>query len=107
MAWHWSNGAIFDMARFDVYCNPGRKRVNVPWLLDVQSNHLDALATRIVIPLRRLDCFPNVPLPEDLIPVVMIDGVACLLDTPQLAAIPGNELKNPVASLGDKHSAIT
>jgi toxin CcdB len=95
------------MARFDVYPNPGRHQTHVPYLLDVQSNHLDALATRIVIPLRRLDLFPKVTLPEDLIPVFVIEGIACLLDTPQLAAIPKSELKQRVTSLADMQTAIT
>ncbi len=87
------------MARFDVYRNHGRHQASVPYLLDVQSNHLGALATRVVIPLRRLDRFPNVAMPEDITPSLVIEDIACFLDTPQLAAIPGAELKDLVISV--------
>lgn len=95
------------MARFDVYRNLGHHQTTVPYLLDVQSNHLDALATRIVIPLRRMDKFPQVVLPKDLIPVFMIEGIECLLDAPQLAAIPKSELKVLVTTLATNQSSIT
>jgi len=39
------------MARFDVYANPGSKSDTTPYLLDVQSDLLDDLETRMVIPL--------------------------------------------------------
>lgn len=87
------------MARFDVYRNHGRHQASVPYLLDVQSNHLGALATRVVIPLRQLDRFPNVAMPADITPDLVIEGVACFLDTPQLAAIPAVELKHCVMSV--------
>jgi len=38
--------------------------------------------------LRRRDRFPAVPLPERLMPVLEIEGVACLMETPKLAAVP-------------------
>lgn len=94
------------MARFDIYRNHGRHQATSPYLLDVQSNHLGGLSTRIVIPLRRLDKFPQVLLPKDLIPIFVIEGVECLLDTPQLAAIPMSELKILVTSIADSQLAI-
>jgi toxin CcdB len=95
------------MARFDVYRNGGRHQVSTPYLLDIQSNHLEALGTRIVIPLRRIDRFPAVALPRDLLPVFAIEGIDCLLDVPQLAAIPLSELKICVASLAANQLAVT
>jgi toxin CcdB len=86
------------MARFDVFPNPSQRSA-VPYVVDVQGNHLSGLATRVVIPLRRLDSFAPVPLPPDLIPVFTIEGIECMLDTPTLGAIPRNELGKPVASL--------
>ena len=40
------------MARFDVYPNPGQQAKTTPYLLDVQSDLLDDLDTRVLIPLR-------------------------------------------------------
>ena len=106
-----SNGAAFDIAafdiaRFDVFRNPGKGQAAVPFLLDVQSKHIGALGSRIVIPLRRLDHFPKVPLPHDLTPVFEIEGIVCMLDTPQLAAIPKAALKTLVASLTHEQATI-
>ena len=40
------------MAQFDVYLNPNSStRRNIPYLLDVQADLLDAMATRVVVPL--------------------------------------------------------
>jgi toxin CcdB len=40
------------MAQFDVYLNPNTATRNViPYLLDVQAELLDSLATRVVVPL--------------------------------------------------------
>ncbi|WP_396267386.1 CcdB family protein [Ideonella sp.] len=39
------------MARFDVYANPGSHAKTTPFLVDVQSDLLDGLDTRMVIPL--------------------------------------------------------
>ena len=81
------------MARFDIYRNGGSHQESTPYLIDVQSNVLEPLNTRVVIPLTRVDHFAKVPLPKDLIPIFKIEGIACLLDTPKLAAIPKHELK--------------
>jgi len=63
------------MARFDVYANPGSHAATTPYLLDVQSNLLDGLDTRMVIPLRSLDHFPKVKLPTRLTPILSVaDG---------------------------------
>ena len=41
------------MARFDVYTNPDKsEHLHTPFVLDVQNDHIDAVETRIVIPLR-------------------------------------------------------
>ena len=54
------------MARFDVYANPdAAERKHTPYLLDVQNDYIDALATRVVIPLRaRVGVRPARPQPE-------------------------------------------
>ncbi len=106
MACRWINGARFDMARFDVYRNTGQHAARTPFLVDIQSNHLAGLGTRIVIPLRLRDSFPPVALPADLTPVFTIEGLVCFLDTPKLAAIPQKELGSPLASLEHRQSEL-
>jgi toxin CcdB len=95
------------MARFDVYRNSGPLATSTPYLLDVQCSLLDGLDTRIVIPLRRVDKFPNVNLAKDLTPVFDIEGVSCILETPKLAAVPTRLLKNYVMSLSEQQSLIS
>jgi len=59
-----------------------------PYFMNVQSDLLQRLETRIVIPLRRRDRFAAVNLPANLTPTFEIEGVECLLETPKLAAVP-------------------
>lgn len=87
------------MARFDVYRNNSQQAIAVPYLLDVQSEVLSGLDTRVVIPLRRRDSFPLARLPDNLMPIVVIEDLECVLETPKLAAVPLRILKAPVASL--------
>lgn len=76
------------MAHFDVYANPGSHAKTTPFLVDVQSDLLDGLDTRIVIPPRKLNYFTTVKLPTHLTPVLHIQRQACLLETPKMAAVP-------------------
>ena len=85
------------MARFDVYANPGSHAGTTPYLLDVQSDLLDALESRMVVPLRSLRHFQPVKLPSRLTPVFSIRGEDCLLETPKMGAVPMRVLKSPVA----------
>ena len=87
------------MARFDIYINPGRNSKTIPYLVDVHSNVISGLATRIVIPVRILAGFAAMALPGDLFPLITIDGVEYFLDTPQMGAMPVNELKVKTGTL--------
>jgi len=95
------------MARFDVYANPGAHASGTPYLLDVQSNLLDGLDSRMVIPLRSLDHFAKVKLPTRLTPVLCIHGKDYLLETPKMGAVPQRVLKNCVACVSDDQACIT
>jgi len=95
------------MARFDVYPNPGSHANTTPYLLDVQSNLLDGLESRMVVPLRSLAHFANVKLPTRLTPVLTIQGKDFLLETPKMGAVPRRILKTPIASVADHHTQIT
>jgi toxin CcdB len=95
------------MARFDVYANPGVHASTTPYLLDVQSNLLDGLDSRMVIPLRRLSQFASIKFPDRLTPVIHIQGEDCLLETPKMGAVPLRILKDCVASLDADQARIT
>jgi toxin CcdB len=104
---HWTRGGRSEMPRFDVYLNTGAQAATTPYLLDVQSDLLQGLETRIVVPLRRRDRFPVVSLPATLTPTFEVEGVECLLETPKLAAVPLRLLKTSVASLAARQFEIT
>lgn len=95
------------MARFDVYANPGSHAATTPYLLDVQSDLLDGLDTRMVIPLRSLKHFPDVKLSSRLTPIFTVDGEDCLLETPKMGAAPRRLLKKPVATLAGEQAHVT
>ena len=94
------------MARFDVYKNPGKHAGTTPYLLDVQSDLLDGLDSRIVVPLRDVAHFPNVKFPIRLTPVLTINGQEFLLETPKMGAVPLRILKSPITSLVDMRIQI-
>ena len=84
------------MARFDVYRAP-----NGDLLLDVQSDHLDHLPTRVVVPLF------NLPSLGDLTPGFDVHGDRVLMMTHYLTAVPRQSLRRPVANLSRERDAIT
>lgn len=90
------------MARFDVFARPD----HVPGLLlQVQSDFLDGLDTRVVVPLMPPD---RVPRPtRDLHPVFEVDGEHYVMATQLLGALPRHELRSPVASLAHERDNIT
>jgi toxin CcdB len=93
------------MARYDVYTNPdSAERKQTPYLLDVQNDYIDTLATRVVIPLRREPAFG--PPARDLNPVLVVGGDNVVLDTAAMGAVPVSELRKRVASLKDDRSQI-
>lgn len=95
------------MARFDVYPNLGAHADTTPYLLDVQSELLDGLDSRMVIPLRSLAHFAKVKLPVRLTPVLQVQGQDYLLETPKMGAVPKRILKTAVASLAGAQDQIT
>ena len=81
------------MARFSVYAGVGRGE---GFVVDVQATLLDALSTRVVIPLLPADSGPTI---RDLNPVVDIGGRPFVMMTQELSAVPRVLLKRSVGSL--------
>jgi len=83
------------MARFDIFANPfAPERRHTPYVLDVQNDHLGALATRVVIPLRTPEEFGTPA--RGLNPALEVAGRTLFLDTAALAPVPAIFLKAPV-----------
>ena len=94
------------MAQFDLYRNPNpTTRARIPYLLDVQSDLLDSLATRVVVPL----CKPVVlkgKLAERLNPAFEVDGRKLCMLTPELAGLPVKAMGAPIGNLTGERAAI-
>lgn len=102
MAWcrGWRNP---DLAQFDVYVNPQlASREFVPYVLDVQSDLINQLSTRLVMPLSRVGVGES-KLPLSLCPPVEIDTESLLVLAHLAAPVPARLLRKPVCSL--KHRA--
>lgn len=87
------------MRQFDVYSNPNpTTRKAYPYIVDIQHSVLDDLATRIVIPLGKLDAFRHESM-KTLTPIIEYEGEKLVLLTPQITAIPARLLQQPLGSL--------
>lgn len=91
------------MAQFDVHRNP--KRGLYPLLLDLQSELLSALATRVVAPLMVLKRYGARPITR-LNPVVRINGADHVVVFQELAAIPSSALGDVVGSLASRRADL-
>lgn len=93
------------MAQFDIYPNRNPEtRESIPYLLDVQADMLDVLATRIVIPLYHGDAIPKPA--RHLNPVVEVDGRSMVLSTAELAGVPASMLGDAAGNLHDYRDDI-
>jgi toxin CcdB len=91
---------------FSVYRNKNpRTRASFPLLVDVQTELLEELQTRVVIPLTKVTGLTKKPL-RHLTPAVTFEGAAYVLMTPQLAGIARAELGEPVGSLARQRHDI-
>jgi toxin CcdB len=94
------------MAHLDIFTNPDPETTAaIPFLLDIQSNLLDALPTRVVIPLAYPEAIETLPILR-LNPKVGVGGTALVALTQDMAALPRRLLKDPVANLSPQREEI-
>ena len=84
------------MAQFDIYPNPGQGKIDVPFLVVIQNNHIAShTGTSIVIPLRA-----NSITLETICPPVEVPGTGqFVLSVIEIFAIANTRLRNPVGTL--------
>ena len=93
------------MARFDVYANPDTsERKHTPYYVDVQNDFIDALTTRVVIPMRKEAVFGARA--RNLNPALTVGADSVVLDTAAIGAVPLSELRKPVANLRDNRALV-
>jgi toxin CcdB len=92
--------------QYDVYPNPSpRMRDVYPYVLDVQSDLLKALATRMVMPLA-VTSLPASNLPRRLCPMVQVKGQSLMLVPFEAAPLDKRHLKSKVATLRERADDI-
>lgn len=95
------------MAQFDVYANPQpASRQFVPYVVDVQSDLINQLATRLVMPLTRVGV-GEARLPINLCPSVEIGGEPLTLLAHMAAPVAARLLRKPVGSLQHRASEVS
>ncbi len=91
------------MAQFTVYENTNKYTNNtIPYLVDIQSELLDGLSTRVVAPMCPSSAIGK-PI-SNLSPTFEINGSLYVLLTSQLAGIPLHELGPSVCDLSEYRS---
>lgn len=94
------------MAQFSVYRNKNpRTKTTFPLLVDIQSDLLEPLSTRVVVPLTRSPALTKKPV-SHLTPEVSFEGDRYLLMTPQLAGVTRTELGSLAGSLAEERQTI-
>jgi len=87
------------MPQFDIYANPNKKsRSAYPFIIDIQSNLIDDLATRIVAPLALYTKFKDEELKKLTLRVSYQEQELVIL-IPQITSMPANLLKEPIGTL--------
>jgi len=93
------------MAQYDVFANPsGSANDGIPYVVVVQSDLLNALATRLTIPLAVLDVATRVP--TALCPVIMVKRQRLHALAHYAAPLPEKFLKRPVDNVASQASAL-
>jgi len=93
------------MAQFDVYRNPSEATLkDIPFVVVVQSDLLDTLATRMTIPLCTLEFAAQVP--EKLCPRVSVNDQKLRALAHYAGALPTRSLRQKVANLTADASAL-
>lgn len=93
------------MAQYDVFTNPsGNATDGIPYVVVVQSDLLDGLATRLTMPLAVLDIAKKVP--TALCPVILVKGQRLHALAHYAAPLPAKALKQPVENVASQASAL-
>jgi len=94
------------MSQFGVHRNPNPDtQAATPYLLDVQSDLIEDLGTRVVVPLCSASAMQG-KLIKTLMPVIEIEGMQYAMLTPQLAGISKKQMGAKVSDLSHQRDEI-
>jgi len=95
------------MPQFTVHRNRNAApRSRYPLLLNIQSDLLAELGTRVVVPMTPATAVARRAAMRTLTPVLVVDDKDYLLMTPQLAGVAARDLGPPVADLSGQRPAV-
>ncbi|APC90636.1 TPA: CcdB family protein [Vibrio parahaemolyticus] len=87
------------MSQFSLYKNKDKSTaIAYPYFVNVQSELLDTLNTRLVIPLTPIELLEK-KAPSHLCPIIHIDEGDFVILTHQMASVPKKILQEPVNDL--------
>lgn len=93
------------MAQYDVFKNPSSSAAaGIPFVVVIQSDLLEALPTRLVMPLAMLDFAGKVP--TALCPVIAVKGQRLHALAHYAAPLPAKALRRPVDNVAAQSSAL-
>jgi len=93
------------MAQFDVYANPNpATKRTIPFLLDIQTDLLNNLTTRVVIPLYKVSAMGKAAKHLNL--QLSVKRTTVIMSTAELAGVAVNRLGDQVCSLKEHRNEI-
>ena len=93
------------MAQYDVFTNPSSSAADgIPYVVVIQSDLLDALATRLTVPLAVLGGATKAP--PALCPVIVVKGPRLHALAHYAAPLPARVLRRPVDNVAAQGSAL-
>ena len=92
------------MSQFDVHQNAISKSQDIPFVLDVQSELLSDLETRIIVPMEAIPADHSAI--KRLNPIFEIQGRRVILVPTEIATVPKTDLGEVVANLGNHRDII-
>jgi toxin CcdB len=93
------------MAQYDVFANPrGSAATGIPYVVVIQSDLLDTLATRLTMPLAVLEFAGKVP--TSLCPIIMVKGKRLHALAHYAAPLPAKVLRRPVDNVAAQASSL-
>lgn len=93
------------MAQYDVFPNPSHTAAEgIPYVVVIQSDLLDALATRMTMPLALHDAATKAP--TVLCPVIVVKGRRLHALAHYAAPLPAKLLRRPVDNVAAQGSAL-
>ncbi|MCY1376234.1 Toxin CcdB [compost metagenome] len=94
------------MPQFAVHLNPNPSmRATIPYLLDVQSDLIAELGSRVVVPLYAAEAMKGKVL-KTLMPVFKVEGTDVVMVTQELAGVSRKALGEQVAELSALRNEI-